>query len=149
MTNNQKTAFDKALTNLKKSGLKAVRATSKGNKPVYLVLNRSASKNAGYPVYHLVYRDINQCDRFVCDCKYGRKAGNACVHKMAAFVAEETARKAATKAAIEKKIAASETLMANSQKLYNAITGSGQSDDDRAAWLPVPAKQQGPHLYRH
>ena len=96
MTSEQKTELQKALERIQNNKLHWMNGKDrKTGKTIWCVENRRATKKNGHLVFHVVYKD-NQ-GKFHCDCPYGQRAGNVCIHKAIAYSDDVTSEFCETK----------------------------------------------------
>lgn len=79
MTQQQSRQLSRAIQIAARDALRAMRGTSRDGEPVYAVLNRTATRAAGYPVYHLL---TIEAGRIRCDCP-AHLNGRVCAHAAA------------------------------------------------------------------
>lgn len=92
MTQPQRQQIARAFQIAARDALRAIRGTTRDGKLVYAVLNRTATRQAGYPCYHLLTVDA-AAGRILCDCP-AHLSGRVCAHAAAARAAIQAERAA-------------------------------------------------------
>lgn len=95
MTQQQTAQLERAAQIAARDALIARRGTTHDGRPVWAVLNRSATRQASYPVFHLLTVAGAQ---IVCDC-YASQHGRICAHRATVRTAIEAELKASAKVA--------------------------------------------------
>lgn len=101
MTQQQAAQLERATQIAERDGLTARKGITRDGKPVWAVLSRSATRKAGYPVYHLV---TVEGSHLACDCP-GSWHGRVCAHRAAVRAAIEAELKASARKAAEDRYA--------------------------------------------
>ena len=96
MTQTQRKQLDRAFAIAARDALHALRGTGHDGSPVYAVLNRTATRAAGYPCYHLLTVDA-AAGTIRCDCP-AHQNGRICAHRAAVRSAIQSARDIAAQA---------------------------------------------------
>lgn len=94
MTQQQRSQLTRAFAIAARDALRAIRGTTRQGQPVYAVLNRTATRAAGYPCYHILHVEAG---RILCDCP-AHVNGRVCAHAAAVRTAIQEERDAAAQA---------------------------------------------------